>query len=344
MRNFLGHDGFIWWVGIVEDIQDPLNLGRCKVRCFGYHPEKSTDLVPTEDLPWATSIHPTNTSNLYASLKLGDWVFGFFLDALSAQEPAILGYFPTVPDTTEKYFSDELITTRNFNRVNTANNSANTVCWEIGNNIVEIVTQSLTEANGHILIQHKTGAKVNIDSDGKILIYAPNNSISIQAPNGDINLDAVNINLTATESINSNAKNISLNATETVTSVSGLATTITAGGLISFTAAGAITSTAGAYMSMTSIGYMTAKTIAGILNIESASTLNIGAGSVLNATAVGSLTAQAPVLTITDGGSSWTPSGITADQARQDADIQVAYTLPSDGFAKGVAASVIFGS
>ena len=336
MRNFLGHDGFIWWVGIVEDIQDPLNLGRCKVRCFGYHPEKSTDLVPTEDLPWATSIHPTNTSNLYASLKLGDWVFGFFLDALSAQEPAILGYFPTVPDTTEKYFSDELITTRNFNRVNTANNSANTVCWEIGNNIVEIVTQSLTEANGHILIQHKTGAKINIDSDGKILIYAPNNDISIQATSGDINLDAVNINL--------NANKISLNATETLTSVSGLATTITAGGLLSFTAAGAITSTAGAYMSMTSIGYMTAKTIAGILNIESASTLNIGAGSVLNATAVESLTAQAPVLTITDGGSSWTPSGITADQARQDADIQVAYTLPSDGFAKGVAASVIFGS
>ena len=328
MRNFLGHDGFIWWVGIVEDIQDPLNLGRCKVRCFGYHPEKSTDLVPTEDLPWATSIHPTNTSNLYASLKLGDWVFGFFLDALSAQEPAILGYFPTVPDTTEKYFSDELTTTRNFDRVNTANNSANTVCWEIGNNIVEIVTQSLTEANGHILIQHKTGAKVNIDSDGKILIYSPSGDISIQAPSGDINLDAVNINL--------NANKISLNATETITSVSGLATTITAGGLISFTAAGAITSTAGAYMSMTSIGYMTAKTIAGILNIES--------GGALNVNATESLTAQAPVLTIIDAGSSWTPSSITADQARQDANIEVAYTLPSNGFARAVAASTIFGS
>ena len=328
MRNFLGHDGFIWWVGIVEDIQDPLNLGRCKVRCFGYHPEKSTDLVPTEDLPWATSIHPTNTSNLYASLKLGDWVFGFFLDALSAQEPAILGYFPTVPDTTEKYFSDELTTTRNFDRVNTANNSANTVCWEIGNNIVEIVTQSSGEANGHILIQHKTGAKVEIDSEGKILIYSPSGDISIQAPSGDINLDAVNINL--------NANKISLNATETITSVSGLATTITAGGLLSFTAAGAITSYAGAYMSMTSIGYMTAKTIAGILNIES--------GGALNVNATGSLTAQAPVLTITDAGSSWTPSSITADQARQDANIEVAYTLPSDGFARAVAASTIFGS
>ena len=236
MRNFLGHDGFIWWVGIVEDIQDPLNLGRCKVRCFGYHPEKSTDLVPTEDLPWATSIHPTNTSNLYASLKLGDWVFGFFLDALSAQEPAILGYFPTVPDTTEKYFSDELTTTRNFNRVN---------------------TQSSGEANGHILIQHKTGAKVEIDSEGKISIYTPTNDISIKADNGDINL---------------NAKNINLIATESVSIISTLATSVVAGGLVSMTAGGAFTATAGLYASV--------KALAGALNLQSSSGTVITAPSV----------------------------------------------------------------
>lgn len=34
---FLGRDGFIWWVGVVEDNQDPLCLGRAKVRIFGYH-------------------------------------------------------------------------------------------------------------------------------------------------------------------------------------------------------------------------------------------------------------------------------------------------------------------
>jgi len=320
MRNFLGHDGFIWWIGIVEDVNDPMTLGRCKVRCFGYHPAKSTNLVPTEDLPWATSIHPTNTPNLYSSLKLGDWVFGFFLDALSAQEPAILGYFPAIPDTTENYFSDKLITTRNFDRVNTAKNSANTVCWEIGNNIIEVVTQSSGEANGHILIQHKTGAKINIDSDGKISIYTPTNDISIEAADGDINLSAKNINLTASESI-------------AITST--LATSVVAGGLASITAGGAFTATAGAYMSMTSLGYMTAKTIAGILNIESAAALNVVAGSVLSATAVGSLTAQAPVLTITDAGNSWTPSSIAADQARQDAK-------PS-GFAQAIAASTVFG-
>ena len=320
MKNFIGQDGFVWWIGVVEDINDPLTLGRCKVRCFGYHPAKSTNQVPTEDLPFALTIHPLNTPNLYASPKVGEWVFGFFLDSMSAQEPAILGYLPAIPQAAAEYFGTAPNLTRNFARVNTANNSANTICWEIGNNIIEVVTQSLTEANGHILIQHKTGAKVNIDSDGKISIYTPINDISIEATDGDINLSAKNINLTASESI-------------AITST--LATSVVAGGLASITAGGAFTATADAYMSMTSLGNMTAKTIAGILNIESAAALNVIAGSVLSATAVGSLTAQAPVLTITDAGNSWTPSSIAADQARQDAK-------PS-GFAQAIAASSIFG-
>ena len=268
MRNFLGHDGFVWWIGIVEDINDPMTLGRCKVRCFGYHPAKKTNLVPTEDLPWALTIHPLNTPNLYASPKVGEWVFGFFLDSLSAQEPAILGYLPAIPEAATEYFGTEPNLTRNFARVNTAKNSANTICWEIGNNIVEIVTQSSTEANGHILIQHKTGAKVNIDSDGKISIYTPTNDISIEATNGDINLNAKNINLTASESI---------------TTTSTLATSVVAGGLASITAGGAFSATAGGLASITAGAaftatagsYMDLTALAGILNIEISNSISI---------------------------------------------------------------------
>ena len=257
MRNFIGQDGFVWWIGVVEDINDPLTLGRCKVRCFGYHPAKSTNQVPTEDLPFALSIHPLNTPNLYATPRVGEWVFGFFLDALSAQEPAILGYLPAIPQAATEYFGTAPNLIRNFARVNTANNSANTICWEIGNNIVEVVTQSSTEANGHILIQHKTGAKVNIDSDGKISIYTPTNDISIEATNGDINLNAKNINLTATESI---------------TTTSTLATSIVAGGLASITAGGAFTATAGLYASV--------RALLGTLNLQSSSATTITAPSV----------------------------------------------------------------
>jgi hypothetical protein len=265
MRNFLGHDGFIWWIGIVEDINDPLTLGRCKVRCFGYHPAKKTNLVPTEDLPWALTIHPLNTPNLYASPKVGEWVFGFFLDSLSAQEPAILGYLPAIPEAATEYFGTAPNLIRNFTRVNTANNSANTICWEIGNNTIEVVTQSLTEANGHILIEHKTGAKVNIDSNGKISIYTPTNDISIEAPNGDINL---------------NAKNINLTASELITTTSTLATSITAGGAFSATAGGLASITAGGAFTATAGLYASVRAYLGTLNLQSSSATTITAPSV----------------------------------------------------------------
>jgi hypothetical protein len=114
MKNFIGQDGFVWWIGIVEDINDPLTLGRCRVRCFGYHPAKSTNLVSTEDLPFALSIHPLNTPNLYGTPRVGEWVFGFFLDALAAQEPAILGYLPAIPQAAAEYFGAPPSLTRNF--------------------------------------------------------------------------------------------------------------------------------------------------------------------------------------------------------------------------------------
>ena len=39
LQNFLGQDGFIWFVGVVEDRADPQKLGRVRVRCLGYHTE-----------------------------------------------------------------------------------------------------------------------------------------------------------------------------------------------------------------------------------------------------------------------------------------------------------------
>ena len=143
MANFIGQDGFIWWIGIVESIDDPLTLGRCKVRCFGYHPAKSTNLVPTEDLPWAVSIHPLNTPNLYGTPRLGDWVFGFFLDSLSAQEPAILGYLPAIPVEASEYFGTAPNMTRNFASVIDRKD----ILWEINNSKITIANSGNMTVN-----------------------------------------------------------------------------------------------------------------------------------------------------------------------------------------------------
>jgi hypothetical protein len=92
--DFAGKAGFIWWVGVIEDRKDPIKLGRCRVRCASWHSDNKMQL-PTEKLPWATPINPSNNTSTYPP-KEGDMVFGFFADGENAQEPIILGTFPGI--------------------------------------------------------------------------------------------------------------------------------------------------------------------------------------------------------------------------------------------------------
>jgi hypothetical protein len=94
-KDFAGKNGFIWWVGFVEDRKDPLKLGRCRVRCVGWHAEDKMHL-PTSSLPWATPAYPPNNTNTYTP-KEGDMCFGFFVDGENVQEPVLLGVFPNIP-------------------------------------------------------------------------------------------------------------------------------------------------------------------------------------------------------------------------------------------------------
>ena len=86
-KSFMGKGGFVWWYGVVEDRNDPLFLGRLKVRCIGWHTDDKTpgQGIPTEDLPWAqVLLSPQGGSgkaNRARSLRIspGDIVMGFFL-------------------------------------------------------------------------------------------------------------------------------------------------------------------------------------------------------------------------------------------------------------------------
>jgi len=171
MKNFIGQDGFVWWIGVVEDINDPLTLGRCKVRCFGYHPAKKTDLVPTQDLPWALTIHPLNTPNLYGTPSLGEWVFGFFLDALSAQEPAILGYLPAIPEKAFEYFGTESSTGRNFSSVT----NKSEIVWQTSKKIT-------IDSNDEIKLQSNT---INITSGNNVTISSNTKIDFLRDPSGE---------------------------------------------------------------------------------------------------------------------------------------------------------------
>ena len=103
--NFIGRDGFRWWIGQVapQEVQgEQIDGGgwgnRFKVRILGYHPYSVLEL-PDEDLPWAIALlgvtDGSGAANRATSTRIspGDTVLGFFLDGDNAQVPVILGLF-----------------------------------------------------------------------------------------------------------------------------------------------------------------------------------------------------------------------------------------------------------
>jgi len=101
-NDFMGIDGFRWFIGVVEDRDDPEKASRVRVRCFGLHNDDIAK-IPTEDLPWAQVLAPTDTPSMAGMgntphfLVEGTHVFGFFLDANYMQQPMIVGSIPGKP-------------------------------------------------------------------------------------------------------------------------------------------------------------------------------------------------------------------------------------------------------
>ena len=91
--NIKSLENFVWWIGSIENRVDPLGIGRCQIRIFGYHTEDKT-LLPTIDLPWAHPVFPLNASKTFSSPMVGEWVLGFFADGSSGQFPIMLGVIP----------------------------------------------------------------------------------------------------------------------------------------------------------------------------------------------------------------------------------------------------------
>ena len=90
-KNTLGHSGYYYFFGTIEDRDDPLKIGRVKVRCFGIH-SQSSETLPTSTLPWANVITPTTASELIIhDMKVGCVVHGFFADGDEMQKPFVTG-------------------------------------------------------------------------------------------------------------------------------------------------------------------------------------------------------------------------------------------------------------
>ncbi|NBX27726.1 MAG: hypothetical protein EBR55_05680, partial [Chitinophagia bacterium] len=116
--NFIGRDGFIWWIGQVqpeESQKGQINGGgwgnRYKVRILGYDSPRVSDLTE-DDTRWAQVMLPTTagsgSANQFTTVSIspGDMVFGFFLDgAPDFNLPMILGVFGRTSEVSTREYS-----------------------------------------------------------------------------------------------------------------------------------------------------------------------------------------------------------------------------------------------
>jgi hypothetical protein len=223
MKNFMGLSGFIWWQGVVEDNEDPLYLGRCRVRILGFHSSFEENTIQIEHLPWAHPIFPINGRESYKIPHKGDWVLGFFRDGRDAQEPVMFGVLPGIVSeelqTGQKYFGSIKPEKRYFEYV--ANNellhdsvfTSNTnVWWRVDENIDSYSNNYIHWSNNSVTITSNTGV-LTLES-GKDLEANTTENIFEMGSNTGINIQSTNeigINSNSSIMISANS-NIDINA------------------------------------------------------------------------------------------------------------------------------------
>lgn len=103
-----------FYLGVVEDRDDPLMLGRVRVRILGLHTHDKA-ILPTADLPWAYKIQQTTSGAISGighapvGVMEGTWVAVQFIDP-DQQMPFVVGSLGGIPQgTTPPLESFELL-------------------------------------------------------------------------------------------------------------------------------------------------------------------------------------------------------------------------------------------
>jgi len=102
-----------WFIGAVVSINDPLEVGRVRVRIYGVHSDNKVD-IPDTDLPWAQVVVPVTQGGTggYGSnigIQVGAEVFGIFLDGKDSQLPLVLGSIPKREKSVNNSISTNLL-------------------------------------------------------------------------------------------------------------------------------------------------------------------------------------------------------------------------------------------
>jgi hypothetical protein len=183
----LGQEGFRWYIGVVEDIQDPKKLGRVKVRVLN-----EDDAFDTEQLSWAHVLMPNTSACVDGvgdspNLAVGSRVIGFYLDGEEKQQPMILGSFPTIPSNDENRHSLSWLHRGKNNLDKQAIGpeplSAYAAQYPFNRTITtragHVIELDDTPQNERVHIFHKSGSYIEINNEGRIVIKSVDDSFDI---------------------------------------------------------------------------------------------------------------------------------------------------------------------
>lgn len=217
-ERYFGYDEFVWFVGVVEDLNDPEQISRVRVRVVGHNPD-SKETLPTEKLMWATVMMPTTSASVSGighsphGLMTGSYVFGFYMDGKYCQQPVVMGSWHGVPQELADPslgFNDpqgEFPREANEPDTNKLARGENTIEDVIDEDISNPASQYAAEyphnkvyetQSGHIIevddtpaaerirIRHKSGAFVEMHPNGDVVKHTPGSEYKIVA--GDDNV------------------------------------------------------------------------------------------------------------------------------------------------------------
>ena len=217
----IGEEGFRWFIGKVEDREDPKKLGRVRVRIYNVHPfltngDPDTVNVPKDHLPWAMPINSIVSAGITSTkldkdgigmsptgLIVGSTVVGFFADGNECQIPLVMGTIAGVVGSEEDNETpknsrevDAVGKLKNDKRIKAASPFPgepasvykakypyNKVFRSESGHIIEVDD---SPANERLHIMHKTGSYVEIDKDGNVVVKSVKNKFDVTTSNNNV--------------------------------------------------------------------------------------------------------------------------------------------------------------
>jgi len=194
-----GEDTF--FIAIVEDLNDPLQLGRVKVRIIN---QNDTD-TPTavDDLPWCTVGLPLTSASLNGVgtsptwIEVGSYVMGTYLDKKTKRQPFLQFTFNKIPENdinkhdVSKLARGENIVTKEPigpepESAFAAKYPHNKVITTPSGHVIEI--DDTPEAE-RIHVFHKSGTYFEIDHTGRMVRKVVGDDYQLVANNSEIHVE-----------------------------------------------------------------------------------------------------------------------------------------------------------